>query len=88
MHGAGACFVLSGTVDEVLGFYDALALRQYVEVIVRGVVLRRAVGTVVVAAQLAYGFHAGSTAVEHLNEVEVTLALNGEAYLDAVADLQ
>ena len=88
MHGAGTCLVSAGSVDEVFGLYDALALRHHVEVIVRGVVLRRAIAAIAIAAQLAYGLHAGGTAVKHLNEVEVTLAVDGDAYLDAVADLK
>ncbi len=63
------------------------AFRQAVEVIVRGVVLRRAVRAVVPAATLIDGLQTGSTLVEHLHEVVVMVGGDGQTDTDAVADL-
>ena len=81
-----ACLVGAGTVDVVLGLDDMTALRQAVEVVVGRAVLWCAVVTPVVAAQLIYGLHAGSTFVDNLYEVVVAVGLDGQAYFYSVAD--
>ena len=64
-----------------------LALGQSVVEIMRGSILGRHIGPLLIARQLTDGFHAGSTMVHNLHEVEVASGLDGDADLDAGADL-
>ena len=65
-----------------------LTLRQAVVEVMGGIVLGRTVSAMLVAGQLADGLHAGCTAVDDLHEVEVALALDGDAHADALADVE
>ena len=62
-----------------------LAFRQTVEIIVRRTILGCDVVTPAITTQLIHGLHAGSTLINNLHKVIVTIGLDGDAYLDAVA---
>ena len=65
-----------------------LAFGHHVEVIVRGVVLRRAVSTIAIATELAYGFQTSCALIDHLYEVVVAIGRDGDAHLYTVAHLK
>ena len=63
-----------------------LTLGKSVKIIIRSTVLRCDVIAPVVTTQLIHRFHTGSTFINDLHKVIVTIGLDGDAYLDAVAD--
>lgn len=77
--------ISSGAVDMIFCLYYALALGHAVKIVVGRVVLGRAIHAVTIAAQLTHRFHAGGTAVNNLNEVEVTAGFDGDTHDYAVA---
>ena len=85
--GAGTRLISSGTVDIVFCLNRVATLAHHVEVIAGGIVLRSTVVAIAVATQLAYGFHAGSTLVDDLHEVVVTVGIDGDAYLHTGTDI-
>ena len=87
-NGAGACLVLSGTVEIVFCFYHVAAFRQFCEEVLRGIVLRRSIGIVLVAGKLVDGLQTGRTAVDDLYEIEVAGGVNRDADTNAVADFK
>ena len=76
---AGASLVGARTIDEIFRLDDTTTLREAVEVIVRGVVTRCAVGAIMIATELTDWFHASRPLIDDLDEVEVTVCDDGEA---------
>ena len=92
---AGAGVVASGTVYIVLGLNHMFALRQTVVVEVRGAIARCAVVTLVIAATspmvaalLVYRLQTGSTLVDDLNKVIVTVGNDGDSDGNTVTHLE
>ena len=86
LHGAGTRLVGSSTVDIVLCLNRVTALAHHIEVIAGGIVLRRTVVAIAIATQLANGFHAGSTLVDDLHEVVITVGIDSDAHLHTGTD--